>query len=155
MMSEKKESKRNEKTILALSGWPGKGKSTTIRKVYSLLKSAYPEAARQAEWIHPENEPEDMESAGDICVLMPIGRVWLGIESEGDPGSRLSQSLKKFAEHQPSCDLILCATRSKGNTVKAVERMQPEYKIKRILKKHHHDNTECANYLFERLMSLL
>jgi hypothetical protein len=49
------------------------------------------------------------------------GDVKVGIESRGDPSSRLFKSLETF--DKAGCKVILCATRTKGETVKAVEKL--------------------------------
>lgn len=152
MMSEKKESKRNEKTIIALSGVEDTGKTTTIKEVCRLLLVAYPNAMVKRGY--PKKEcPASYK--GDIWVRIKIEEMWIGIESYGDPGSRLAKSLKKFANDDPCCVVILCATRTYGATVEAVKQMEPQYKVEIIHKKDYQDNSVCAKHLFDRIKSLL
>lgn len=105
----KEDSKINmkRKAIVALYGISNQGKSETIKLIYSLIKTAYPRAIFNEIFI-----------GGDIKVIVTIGKIKIGIESQGDPGSRMSQSLIDF--DSASCDIIICATRTSGTTVDTV-----------------------------------
>lgn len=59
---------------------------------------------------------------------MEIKGLKLGIESQGDPGSRLADSLDLFIREQ--CVIIVCATRTWGATVEAVGRHASEFDIR-------------------------
>lgn len=72
-------------TILALKGTAKSGKSTTIRKVYEMLKSEY------------DGEMSIIvEHAGDvdIKVILVVKGVKIGIESQGDPGGKARKKSK-------------------------------------------------------------
>ncbi len=141
-----------QKTVIALRGRKNRGKTQTIKKVYPLLRDAFPDARET--WIHPESGfPVNTE--GDICMIMESGGVSVGIESEGDPDGRLFRSLEQFRSRQPPCEIILCATRTRGKTVQAVERLRPEYRIEWIRKGQHPKNDECANVIVGRIKCLL
>ena len=101
------------KKVLALRGTASKGKSQTIRKAYDLLRTKYPEAI-----------VEDLAPSWgiDIKVVLTINGVKIGIESRGDPSNRLPESLIEFAGM--SCEVIICATRTSGGTVTAVENLK-------------------------------
>ena len=51
----------------------------------------------------------------------------VGIETQGDPNSRLGESLELFKKAK--CSIIICATRTRRGTVTAVENLQPEFKV--------------------------
>lgn len=95
------------KTVMALYGPAQTGKSSSIKIFYELLKSEYPHLTM-----------EKMVEGGDIVIILVIGKARIGIESQGDPNSRLFTSLPEFVE--AACDLIVCATRTRGGTVEAV-----------------------------------
>jgi len=103
------------KHAFALYGAANVGKSATIKKVFALLTDAFPNASVQT--IHTGN---------DITVIIEIHGVFIGIESQGDPGSRLAESLERF---KVKCSIIVCATRTRGGTVTAVENLQPEFTV--------------------------
>ncbi|MDP3014280.1 MAG: hypothetical protein Q8M92_08575 [Candidatus Subteraquimicrobiales bacterium] len=51
----------------------------------------------------------------------------IGIESQGDTSGRLKKSLPLFAD--VGCVVIICATRTYGQTVDAVNELQPVYEV--------------------------
>jgi hypothetical protein len=104
------------KTIIAVCGVANKGKSRTIKIVYSLLKKVYPTAI-----------VEEHHIGVDITVVMTIDDVKVGIESQGDPNSRLFKNLDRFVKI--GCKVIICATRSRGATVEAVNSLAGEFRI--------------------------
>jgi RNase H-fold protein (predicted Holliday junction resolvase) len=106
------------KRAIALKGRADSGKTFTISKVYELLKAKYPPI-----------EEEDFKIASDIRVILIIKGFKIGIESQGDPDSRLKNSLNLFIKKE--CDVIVCATRTRGQTVEAVEKLSKfDYEIK-------------------------
>jgi hypothetical protein len=107
------------KTIIALKGPSNTGKSATLVKVYEYLKARYPNAPIQHELTNH-----------DIRALMEIKGQALGIESQGDPGGRLFESLRLFVREK--CVIIVCATRTRGGTVQAVEQLASQFAIKWI-----------------------
>ena len=104
-----------EKKIIALRGKANVGKTSTLKKAYEILKNNYT----------IENVFKRIDA--EIKVIVIIKGVKIGIESQGDPGYRLKESLKEFAEKE--CVIIICATRTRGQTVKAVEEQKPIYKV--------------------------
>ena len=58
---------------------------------------------------------------------MTINAVKVGIESQGDPGSRLFKNLKYFVKI--GCKVIVCATRSRGATVEAVNSLAVDFRV--------------------------
>lgn len=51
-------------------------------------------------------------------ATIQIGDVLVGLESQGDPSSRIFESQKKFVEL--GCNVIVCAYRSYGDTTDTV-----------------------------------
>lgn len=104
------------KTVIALWGRSNVGKSSTINQSYELLIAKY-----------PRTEKEHEISRVDIRVVLTINGVKVGIESKGDPGSRLAKSLRLFVKL--GCKVIVCATRTRGQTVDVVHKLEPSYEI--------------------------
>ncbi|HYJ85833.1 MAG TPA: hypothetical protein VEW46_07255 [Pyrinomonadaceae bacterium] len=100
------------KKAIALTGTERKGKSTTIRKAYDLLIAKYPNAS-------VEHAPGRWGI--DIKVVVRIGEVKIGIESRGDPGSALTESLNEFV--RIGCIVIVCARRTSGRLFDAVNNL--------------------------------
>jgi hypothetical protein len=104
-------------TIIAVKGVANRGKSASIKKVCELLKIAYPRADIQQIFI-----------GIDITIIITIEGRKVGIESQGDPNSRLFDSLDRFVK--VGCTVIICATRTYGRTVEAVNAQSGQYSIK-------------------------
>lgn len=102
--------------IYALQGRCSSGKTSTIREVFYQLKQKYPAAIINI-----------ILQKTDIKVIMDIGRIKVGIESQGDPNSRLKQSLCDFV--QLNCDVIFCAVRTSGMTVDWVNQHASTHRI--------------------------
>lgn len=62
-----------------------------------------------------------------------------------------------FAECQPLCGIILCATRTRGKTCQAVTQLHTthNYNIVWIPKKLHRMNDKCANHILALIENLL
>lgn len=104
--------------VFTLQGITNVGKSQTIKKAYELIIKIYPNS-QQEEVINGPNI--------EIRAIVTINGIKIGIESQGDPNSRLISSLSLFSEKK--CHVIICATRTRGATVKAVNNLQPVYEI--------------------------
>jgi hypothetical protein len=104
------------KKVIALKGIGNVGKSQTIKKVYGLLIEKYPSAKIEEKFI-----------GADITVVLTINGKKIGIESQGDPNSRLATSLGYFVS--VNCQIIVCATRTYGQTVDAVNKLNGDYEI--------------------------
>lgn len=101
------------KTILVNKGRARQGKSESIIKTAQLLQQKYPNA---------KIEPANIDYTQDIKLIMTIDDIKIGIESKGDPNSRLPKSLDDFSKKD--CDIILCSSRTSGSTVKAIEELK-------------------------------
>jgi hypothetical protein len=113
------------KHVFALKGPANVGKSATLKKVFALLKEAYPAAHIQI--IKPPGIEITVTIEVDITVIIEINGTSVGIESQGDPNSRLAESINLFKKAK--CNIIVCATRTSGGTVTTVENLQPEFTL--------------------------
>lgn len=106
------------KIVIANSGFAYTGKSTSIRYVYELLSSRY----HVIEPINGYNPKVDVKAI--IEIPQSDGHmVKVGIESQGDPGSRQVDSINYFINK--GCEIILVACRVKGATKDKVLSLQP------------------------------
>lgn len=133
------------KQIFGLYGTSNVGKSETIKNVYRKLTEKYPD------FIFQKDFKQIIADKGDICVIIIINGKIIGIEGQGDPNSssRIFISLPIFVKF--NCDIILCATRTRGATVDEVEKLKSAYEVKWIKKnpsendsKHKSDNDKLA-----------
>lgn len=105
-----------KKVIICLYAPANKGKTSTIRKVYELLGG----------------KKEVLESSYEISDVVMRGNIKIGCESLGDPDSDQKEWLEELLKKQ--CDIIVTASRTKGDTVGNVDALaeQYEYSIKWI-----------------------
>lgn len=101
------------KTILCLYGPERIGKTSSIRRVDEILQSY---GAKLVKILLDEN---------DICMEYMFRTHKVGILSLGDPGSEQSNYLNQLANDE--CEVILCASRSKGATCDAVSQVASKY----------------------------
>jgi len=104
-------------TIIGVYGRAGEGKSTTVKEVCRLLLSNFPHAI-------PSTSP--INYGGDIFLTIQIGQFKIGIESQGDPDSRMFQTLEQLA-NVDKCEIIVCTTRTRSSTVHEVDRIADKY----------------------------
>ncbi len=114
-----------KKTIIAIYGRANEGKSETIKKVCKMLIVNFPKAKPSI---------TDIDYSKDILVTIQIGNIKIGIESQGDPNSRMlnEETIKKLVDKEADknlggCDIIICTTRTGGNTVKKVDEIAKNY----------------------------
>jgi hypothetical protein len=92
--------------IFALQGKGNCGKTDVLVKVFKTLRAKYPSA--QVRDFFPKSPDKK-------AILTGVLGKKIGIESQGDPNSRLKQSLIDF--DRAGCDIIFCAARTSGMTV--------------------------------------
>ena len=105
--------------------------------------------------------PAPIDYSVDIEVVITIDKLKIGIKSKGDPNSGLTESLENFASQ--NCDIIICATRSRGDTVDVMTEMYNKYHYDIIWAtnyRSHQKNQDILNHLsaeniFELTKSLM
>lgn len=105
-----------KKTIFANWGPSEQGKSDTVKRIAKEILAAFPTATTL---------PTAINFSSDIQVIITIGKITIGIESQGDPNSRLFESLESFSTD--NCDIIICSTRTSGGTVDAVSALHSSH----------------------------
>lgn len=114
------------KTIIAVWHSGQKGKTETIREIAQNLMAIYPNFKP----IKPANHPINLHPKKDFSLVIEINGKIIGIESQGDPKTGLKKRLKRLVEKY-KCDIVYCATRTRGETVKNVESIakDSDYKL--------------------------
>ena len=102
-----------QRRVFAVKGPAGCGKSKTVRCVYKKLTSKFPRAQREHLLLR--------ENGRDVCVVLRIGEIKIGIESDNHPKDRTKDSLDWFLER--GCNVIVCATLTRGGTASPVEKL--------------------------------
>jgi hypothetical protein len=104
------------KKVIVLWGTANIGKTITLKKVHKQLLK-----------LSTNTLPEHSRNNIDIREILIINGMKVGIETQGDPNSRLAESLKLFKKQ--GCVLIICATRTRGQTVELVNELEPKYSV--------------------------
>ena len=99
------------KKVFALRGTSKTGKTQTIRTFDEFLREKFPGAIVE----HEHRSPAELRA------VLSINGVRIGIETTGENIKRINESFELFVNL--GCELIICATRTKGQTVTAVERL--------------------------------
>lgn len=94
-----------QKVVLIVTGCFDKGKTTSVKNIYNYFRNL--PGCSVVEPFTKDNGYKPTE----IKAILKVNGVIIGFESEGDPGSRLTQEL--LCHFFPSgCDLIVCAARN-------------------------------------------
>lgn len=160
------------KTIIAVYETAGKGKSSSIKKVCELLLAHFP-SAHLAHAFHPA-PPHPFTYNWDICVIIDINGIKIGIESMGDPKSRMLEEkpviLENKTEHPTgngtieklalyNCDIILCCTRTKRDTVAKVWQVAGLYQYNVLWKSSNNSSTlnhkVLNHFLAEEIINII
>jgi len=105
---------RKSKAILTVWHAGNKGKTETLREVANLLLQTFPQYSS----IYPV--PSAVPKTGDFRIVVKINGRIVAVESQGDPKTDLKGRLLDLANNF-GADVIFCSTRTKGDTVAAVE----------------------------------
>jgi hypothetical protein len=125
-----------KKTIFANWGHADQGKSDTVKRIAQIILATYPTATTSHTTIN---------YLSDIRVIITIGKVTIGIESQGDPNSELFESLKMFSS--ANCDIIICSTRTSGRTVDAVNALHSSHGYDIVWVTNHRSNEKSQSTL--------
>lgn len=109
-----------KKTIIAIWGRSNLGKTDTIRRIARKLTRKYLMREPTLEEIPEEGDFELIITIIDDITLKELK---IGIKSKGDPRTGLKESLLNFE----NCHLIICATRTSGETVVTEEQFAEEH----------------------------
>lgn len=94
-----------KRMAIAVWGTAGIGKTSTIRRVFDKLNI--------------EGQKPDKTIGLDICAIINLSNgKKIGIESLGDPTSAQPEWIDYLVRNH--CDIIVCACRTKGDTVEIV-----------------------------------
>jgi len=104
------------KTIVAIWHSAAMGKTDTVREIAQNLMRIYPHYKA----IFPN--PTIVPSKYDFRLVIEIKGKIIGFESQGDPKTNLQKRLEELVTKY-NCDIIYCTTRTRGETVRAVERV--------------------------------
>lgn len=105
------------KIVITICGKADTGKSTAVMKAAQSLINYKNVGVPKLNYSRTKN---------DVSAIIPICQYLIGVESQGDPNSNLYERLAVLVEKE--CNIIICSSRSYGNTVEAVQTACSEYK---------------------------
>ena len=113
-----------KKTIIAIQGKAKRGKTATIKEFREVLKLKQEcHILQEQDLLEGRIEQKDIKRI--ITIAYKGRQIKIGIESQGDPGSRLvTEQLKDFLDSE--CDVIICACRTSGDSVNIINRVGDE-----------------------------
>jgi hypothetical protein len=112
-------------TIIAVWNSGSKGKSSTILNLANLLMSNYP----THRVIDSSKNPSLLTI--DFRLILEINGKVIALESMGDPKTNLEKRLDDIVLKYKA-DLIICSTRTRGETVQAVHNTANKYGFETI-----------------------
>lgn len=113
-----------QKVLLRVYGPSCSGKTTAIKSVCKKFIRH-----------HPDVVVIDREDQGDdILVVLKVDEISVGFSSGGDYPEQVEKNMDTLRKKK--CDIIVCATRTKGGTVEAVAKLDGKY--------HRRNVTTCA-----------
>lgn len=112
-------------TIIAIWNSGGKGKSSTILNLANLLMTSY--TAHKV--IYCSKNIASLTI--DFRLIIEINGKVIALESQGDPKTNLEKRLDDIVlKYKP--DLIICSTRTRGETVHAADNIASKYSFDTI-----------------------
>ena len=136
--------------LIALCGPANTGKSSSIKLAYEKLQNL-----PGAEVVRHEATPR----CADMTAIITVNGAKVGLESRGEDPERLSNSLRCFEKY--GCQLIVCATRTRGGSVDAVEKFcndnEREYKLRwiRMGRESSPDKQEASENILRAVRDLI
>lgn len=95
------------------------GKSRAIKAIFHVLKHRMDRG--QISFTYKVLKGSDkFPNKQDLKVLIHYRDITIGLESQGDPGSRLVTSITDFVK-ELSCDIIICACRTRGKDARTIK----------------------------------
>jgi hypothetical protein len=131
-------------TILAIKNSWDKGKTETLREFANLLLTTYPNCRA----IYPI--PAKVPAKYDFRLVVEINGKIIGVESQGDPTTDLQKRLIDLVDNF-HCEVILCSTRTKGETVWAVEHIESTRNFQTIWTTTYQIKNSSSHYFVNNL----
>lgn len=105
-----------KKLVITNIGKASQGKTSSIKEVFAQLqKAGYP-----CDIIY-----EAISKYSDVMAIFTIEGVKVGIESQGDPKSRMPESMNYFVKS--NCQIIVAACRTSGETYQKILELNSKY----------------------------
>ena len=110
----------SNKTILVVRASGGRGKTNTLRAAANYLLSS------NRNYTLIDGSASGVPPKGDFRIVVRINQKIVAVESQGDPHTQLRDRLEELVQ-KFKADIILCSTRTKGDTVDAVNAIKNNF----------------------------
>lgn len=110
----------NNKTIFVVRASGGKGKTGTLRAAANHLLTSH------LNFTPVDGAASVVPPEGDFRIVVGINQKIVAVESAGDPHTQLRERLEELVQ-KFKANIILCSTRTKGDTVDAVDAIKNTY----------------------------
>ena len=117
------------KTIIVNDNAGGHGKTQSIKAIYEEFLKCYPSMTPKNP-IEDGSKNESWDTKAIFTIEVNGELVKIGLESQGDPKSRQLESLTDFVKD--NCDIIIGASRTRGETVHNVWDISKKYEYRII-----------------------
>ena len=135
-----------QKKLFCLKGRANVGKSATICCIYDKIKNNDCEILEQ--------KFKDGIMIEIVAIIRNVNGLTIGINSYGDLGDMVSKQLQSLTDR--NCDIIFCASRTRGATVQEVRKMKGKgYEVKFVKKNIADSNTHYITVNEEQADKLL
>lgn len=98
-----------KRLVLVNYGIREHGKSSSLKKIFNILATKYP------------TQVNLIKNDGDILATVVVNGIMVGVETQGDPNSRMFTTLEDLVNF--GCQIIVCASRTNGATCDEVIRI--------------------------------
>ena len=129
-----------KKLVIANIGTGEAGKSSSVKEVF-----------RQLSTLYPSNVNVILDD-GDIQAIIEVNGVLVGIESQGDPNSRMFRTLTEL--RTKGCQIIVCACRTSGATKQKVELLNTKHGYDLVWASNPYNETN-KDYLNEKYARMI
>lgn len=114
-----------KRNLICVRGAGDTGKTTALRRIMNILIK---KGAKVFKWFEPTDRDEHTVN-GDFMAILEYKSLKIGFKTQCDPTFEkyVINAIKVFIEID--CELVLCASRTRGRTCGAVAMFDKEYDI--------------------------
>lgn len=110
------------KKLFIFDSNPGEvGKSRCVKAIFHVLNHRMMKGEIEMDYKVLKGS-DKFENKQDLKVLIEYRGVKIGLESQGDPGSRLVNSVEEFVKMHER-EIIICACRTRGKDARTIKRL--------------------------------
>lgn len=136
------------KTIIINNNAGEHGKTQSIKAIYEAFLNRYPSMMPKKP-IEDGSKHESWDTKAIFTINVDGKEIKIGLESQGDPKSRQFESLTLFAKEE--CNIIIGASRTKGETAHNVCSIAEKYEYRIIWARNYICYDDTTHTFFKSL----